>query len=136
MQGGILGKYIAQMILEAKAERRGTLLPDFFRPIHRVPWSAFLHSGVSTCSWISGRSWCKTRRMENPNLVAAYNKYRDKIFTVFGVSPDQAKKPGISAIKMDGLNWTQVSDLKRMGNAVCMVPDRSIPQFPARPEEN
>jgi len=57
-------------------------------------------------------SWCGPCRMENPNVVAAYNKYNNKNFTVLGVSLDQAKPAWLNAIKMDGLNWTQVSDLR------------------------
>jgi alkyl hydroperoxide reductase subunit AhpC len=50
--------------------------------------------------------------MENPNVVRAYNKYKDKGFTVFGVSLDRSRGDWIQAIKQDGLTWTHVSDLK------------------------
>jgi thiol-disulfide isomerase/thioredoxin len=58
-------------------------------------------------------SWCKPCRMENPNVVNAYNKYKDKNFTVLGVSLD---KPGqkdewMKAVMQDNLTWTHVSDL-------------------------
>jgi peroxiredoxin len=56
--------------------------------------------------------WCGPCRMENPNVVRAYNKYKDKGFTVFGVSLDRNRKDWIQAIKQDGLTWTHVSDLK------------------------
>ena len=56
--------------------------------------------------------------MENPNVVAAYNKFKDKNFTILGVSLDQAKPAWLDAIKMDGLTWNHVSDLKGWGNAV------------------
>ncbi len=57
-------------------------------------------------------SWCGPCRGENPNVVAAYNKYRDKNFTILGVSLDKDKEPWVKAVNKDGLNWTQVSDLK------------------------
>jgi peroxiredoxin len=57
-------------------------------------------------------SWCGPCRAENPNVVAAYKKYKDKNFTVFGVSLDHNKDKWEEAIKDDGLDWTQVSDLK------------------------
>lgn len=58
-------------------------------------------------------SWCPPCRAENPNVVAAFNKYKDKGFTVFGVSLDDKKEKWIQAIKDDGLTWPHVSDLKR-----------------------
>jgi peroxiredoxin len=56
--------------------------------------------------------WCGPCRQENPNVVRAYNKYKDKGFTVFGVSLDRSKNDWLQAIKQDGLTWTHVSDLK------------------------
>lgn len=57
-------------------------------------------------------SWCPPCRAENPNVVAAYKKYKDKNFTVLGVSLDNDKEKWKQAIVKDGLVWTQVSDLK------------------------
>jgi peroxiredoxin len=56
--------------------------------------------------------WCKPCRMENPNVVKAYNKYKDKGFTVYGVSLDRTKEKWVQAIEEDGLTWTHVSDLQ------------------------
>jgi len=61
-------------------------------------------------------SWCGPCRMENPNVVAAYNKFKSKGFTVLGVSYDSEKGRWLQAIEKDGLTWTQVSDLKGWGN--------------------
>ncbi len=59
-------------------------------------------------------SWCSPCRKENPNVVAAYNKYKKDGFTVYGVSLDRpAKKDAwVKAIADDKLEWTNVSDLK------------------------
>ncbi len=65
-------------------------------------------------------SWCGPCRMENPNVVAAYNKYKEakfkggsKGFTVYGVSLDKAKDAWVKAISQDKLEWpNHVSDLK------------------------
>jgi len=57
-------------------------------------------------------SWCRPCRAENPNVVAAYNKFKDKNFTILGVSLDQNKDAWLQAIKNDGLTWTHISDLK------------------------
>lgn len=56
--------------------------------------------------------WCGPCRAENPNVVKAYNKYKDEGFTVFGVSLDRRKEDWVQAIQADGLTWTHVSDLK------------------------
>jgi peroxiredoxin len=56
--------------------------------------------------------WCGPCRAENPNVVRAYQKYKDKGFTVFGVSLDRNKEDWVQAIKEDNLTWTHVSDLK------------------------
>lgn len=56
-------------------------------------------------------AWCPPCRKENPNIVAAYEKYKDKGFSVFGVSLDKEKSAWLKAINDDGLHWTQVSDL-------------------------
>lgn len=57
-------------------------------------------------------SWCKPCRMENPNVVAAYNQFKDKNFTILGVSLDNSKQEWLRAIQQDGLTWNHVSDLK------------------------
>ena len=62
-------------------------------------------------------SWCGPCRRENPNVVAAYQKYHDKGFEILGVSFDANKEKWLAAIEKDQLTWTQVSDLKGWGNA-------------------
>jgi thiol-disulfide isomerase/thioredoxin len=62
-------------------------------------------------------SWCGPCRQENPNVVAAYNKYKDKNFAILGVSLDQDKDSWVQAIKNDKLAWTQISDLKQWESA-------------------
>ncbi len=63
-------------------------------------------------------SWCRPCRMENPNVVAAYNKFKSKGFTVLGVSMDSNRDAWLAAIQQDQLAWTQLSDLKGWGNEV------------------
>lgn len=58
-------------------------------------------------------SWCGPCRAENPHVVDAYNKFKDKNFTVYSVSLDKDRDSWIAAIKEDGLAWPyHVSDLK------------------------
>ncbi|MBL0743787.1 TlpA disulfide reductase family protein [Chryseolinea lacunae] len=56
--------------------------------------------------------WCGPCRQENPNVVRVFNKFKDKGFTVFGVSLDRRKEDWVRAIGEDNLTWTHVSDLK------------------------
>ena len=62
-------------------------------------------------------SWCGPCRGENPNVVAAYNQFKNKNFTILGVSLDDNKEKWLQAIKADKLKWKQVSDLKGWENA-------------------
>ncbi len=73
-------------------------------------------------------SWCRPCRFENPNVVAAYNKYKDanftrgKGFTVFGVSLDQNAQAWQNGIQQDGLIWnTHVSDLMGWSSAAAAI---------------
>ena len=79
-------------------------------------------------------SWCRPCRAENPNVVKAYNEFKNKKFksgkgfTVYGVSLDSKKGAWASAIKMDGLTWANVSDLGGWGSAGAKIYGiRSIP---------
>lgn len=74
-------------------------------------------------------SWCRPCRMENPNLVKAYEKYKSKGFTVFSVSLDNDRARWESAINQDGLKWEHhVSDL--MGWQTSIGPTYGINSIP------
>ena len=57
-------------------------------------------------------SWCPPCRRENPNVVKAFQDYKDKNFTIIGISLDNNKDKWLKAIADDNLTWTHVSDLK------------------------
>ena len=58
-------------------------------------------------------AWCKPCRVENPNIVNMYNKYKKHGFEVYQVSLDRDKSTWINAIKKDSLyELNHVSDLK------------------------
>ncbi|MFN5692017.1 MAG: redoxin domain-containing protein [Bacteroidota bacterium] len=63
-------------------------------------------------------SWCGPCRQENPTVVAAFNRFKDKNFTVLGVSLDDNKAKWLKAIQDDKLAWTHVSDLKQWESIV------------------
>ena len=62
-------------------------------------------------------SWCGPCRRENPNIVKAYNAFKDKDFTIYAVSYDTKKDKWEKAIKDDKLEWNQVSDLQGWKNS-------------------
>ncbi|MEN9443551.1 MAG: hypothetical protein RIS47_441, partial [Bacteroidota bacterium] len=55
--------------------------------------------------------WCKPCRAENPNVLAVYNKFKSKGFSVVGVSLDRNKEEWEAAVKEDKLPWLQLSDI-------------------------
>lgn len=73
-------------------------------------------------------SWCGPCRHENPNVVSVFNSFRDKGFSVLGVSLDTDKEKWLKAIDSDQLTWSHVSDLKGWKNeAAALYSVNSIP---------
>jgi peroxiredoxin len=90
----------------------GKTVPDLMMPDvngKEVSISSFRGKFVLIDFWAS---WCGPCRMENPNVVKAYNEFKSKNFTILGVSLDKDKDSWKKAIAQDHLNWTQMSDLK------------------------
>ncbi|WEK17575.1 MAG: TlpA disulfide reductase family protein [Candidatus Pedobacter colombiensis] len=66
-------------------------------------------------------SWCTPCRQENPNVVKAYNTYKDKNFTILGISLDKDATAWKSAVAADKLTWAQASDLKDFESPTAML---------------
>jgi peroxiredoxin len=106
-----LTKALDQQVSTATKPSIGQMAPDLtMNDVNGKPvaLSSFKGKYLLVDFWAS---WCGPCRQENPNVVNAYNRFKEKNFTVLGVSLDQDKTQWLQAIKDDGLVWTNISDL-------------------------
>ena len=124
-----MGKYLAEQI-------KGNADAGYGKPIANFSQEDTSGAMVSLAS-LKGKyilidfwaSWCGPCRAENPNVVRNFEMYKNKNFTVLGISFDKDKEKWKEAIASDGLNWTQLSDLKGWQNALAAQFNiTSIPQ--------
>jgi peroxiredoxin len=112
------GKRLSKRLIILERSKLGETMLNFTQNSHDgrpVRFSDFRGKYVLVDFWAS---WCGPCRAENPNVLAAYNRYKDKNFTVLGISLDDKEDKWKKAIEEDKLPWTQVSDLKGFKNEV------------------
>lgn len=126
-----IGQDLERRLALAKRLAVGQLAPDFTQPDRDgklVRLSDFRGQYLLLDFWAS---WCGPCRAENPNLLKAYQKYKEQNFNILAVSLDRPgkKQDWLHAIEKDGLPWHHVSDLLGWKNeASTLYGIQAIPQ--------
>lgn len=121
VQKSSFGDLIGNRLASEKKTAIGQMAPDFTMDDtagNPLSLSSLRGKYVLIDFWAS---WCGPCREENPNVVKAYNEYKNKNFTILGVSLDKTKDAWEKAIQDDHLNWHQVSDLQYWNNAAAQL---------------
>lgn len=118
-----LGQQTRASLTAARQTRIGEMAPLFEQPGvdgAMISLADFRGKYLLLDFWAS---WCGPCREENPNLVALFDRYKNKGFTILGVSLDMpgSRQKWLDAIKKDQLKWTQVADLKGWQNRAAAV---------------
>ncbi len=125
------GRAMQDRLEKKKRVSVGKMAPDFVQADvngHPVKLSDFRGKYVLLDFWAS---WCVPCRKENPIIVKAYNKFKDKDFTIISVSLDRVGKKAdwLAAIEKDGLPWIHISSLNAFQNEIAVAYDvKEIPQ--------
>lgn len=105
-------KKIKELVETEKRTKIGAVAPDFSGPTPEGKQLALneVKGKITLIDFWAG--WCKPCRMENPNIVSVYEKYKGKGLEIIGVSLDRDRNQWLKAIEDDGLEWNQVSNVQ------------------------
>ena len=112
------GQQYAQRLAKQQATAVGAQAPDFVQPTpagQPVSLADYRGKYVLLDFWAS---WCHPCRAENPQLLKAYEAYKNRNFEVLSISIDEGRERWLKAIADDHLPWTQVADLRGPQNEV------------------
>lgn len=121
-------KNFVEKVQRLKAVQVGQTAPEFTIPSidgRQIKLSDYRGKYVLIDFWAS---WCGPCRQENPNVVKAYQTFRNRNFTILGISLDKDKNAWTQAIKQDNLTWDQAGELKDFeGDVVRLYQVEAIP---------
>ena len=114
VRNSLRGQRMAEQIKRLQKVAVGNMAPDFTQNTPEnvpVALSSLRGKYVLIDFWAS---WCRPCRAENPNVLKAYEAYKNRNFEVLGISIDDEKGRAkwLQAIADDHMPWTQVSDLR------------------------
>ncbi|MBX3241338.1 MAG: AhpC/TSA family protein [Chitinophagaceae bacterium] len=116
-KNSFFGKEVAKTLEVLKKTSIGAVAPDFTLNDPKgnpVSLSSFKGKYTLVDFWAS---WCGPCRVENPNVVKAYQAFQSKGFDILGVSLDESREHWEKAIVDDQLAWTQVADIEKGGRS-------------------
>jgi peroxiredoxin len=112
VQNEYYGIKIKKLIEKSNSTEVGRIAPDFQVPDTEgkmVTLKDYRSKYVLVDFWAS---WCAPCRAENPHLLKAHRRFKEKNFDILGVSLDNDAAKWRAAITKDALPWKQVCDLK------------------------